>query len=138
MFIYLQNNVRSSRSFQSPFAIRKRPILIRIVDTSKIIPTGLNMELALLRTIELIRIISTIVLSITDISSIDTLAIGAVISALRTCRNPAHEWQQLLTGGQFPILFSTAWFQDRSDAFTVQGIRLVFCPMAVVLGDLMA
>ena len=54
--------------------------------------------------VELVAAVPAIILAVTEILLIDTLAIAAVFAAPGTGSDLAHEGQQGLTAGQLPLL----------------------------------
>ena len=87
----------------------------------------------------LITAVSTVILSITDKSTVDTPAVRAVVGPLRAGRDPAHEGHQGLAGSQLPLLppvTVTATCQHAPDTLALHHVGLFQGPVAVVLADL--
>ena len=136
----LENDVSTLRSFQSPFTVSKLGVLATTVVISRAFNLTtrklVEVKLAVSFTVQFVTTISTIILSITEILGVDTLAIAAMFGSNRTGLDLAHERQKLLTGCQLPFLSLIP--DDGANTPSLVRVRLLHGPVPVELRDLVA
>ena len=114
---YLQNDVGSWRSLQSPLAVGELRVFPLPVPVSRTLdlPAVELLEvsdtvvfLVSSRAVDLVTAVPAVVLAVTEVGLVDALAVAAVLALPGTGGYLAHEGQEGLAPGQLPLLLVLA------------------------------
>ena len=114
---YLQNDVGSWRSLQSPLAVGELRVFPLPVPVSRTLdlPAVELLEvsdtvvfLVSSRAVDLVTAVAAVVLAVTEVGLVDALAVAAVLALPGTGGYLAHEGEEGLAPGQLPLLLVLA------------------------------
>ena len=140
---YLEDDVCSWRTLQGPFTVGKlwvfplsvpvsRTLDLAAVELFKVTDTVVILVSS--RAVDLVTAVTTVVLAVTEVGLVDTLAVAAVLALPGTGGYLAHEGQESLAPCQLPLLLVLA--HHGLDTLPTGDVRLVEGPVSVVLTDL--